>query len=81
MNELDFINKLDALMLRTYKKESSRTYKEESSKFEFSHKDIKELLKLGLSVPYLDIENLKWEIENLKKETARISMKLKGKMN
>ena len=46
MNELDFINELDALLLTTYHRERSNLY---------SQTDIKELLKM-------DMTNLKKEI-------------------
>ena len=48
MNELDFINELDALLLTTYHRERSNLY---------SQTDIKELLKM-------DMTNLKKEIGN-----------------
>ena len=46
MNELDFINELDKLLLKTYHRERSNLY---------SQTDIKELLKM-------DMTNLKKEI-------------------
>jgi hypothetical protein len=48
MNELDFINELDALLLKTYHRERSNLY---------SQTDIKELLKM-------DMTHLKKEIGN-----------------
>jgi hypothetical protein len=48
MNELDFINELDTLLLRTYNRERSNLY---------SQTDLKELLKM-------DMTHLKKEIGN-----------------